>query len=62
VLDYREEAVRHAALHFQAAHVAACIAEGRTESPVRPPGATLTTIEVIDEVRRLLGVVFEEER
>ena len=61
-LEYREEEVRHAALHFQAAHVAECIAQGRTSSPLRPLEDSLTMISVVDEVRRQLGIVFDEER
>jgi predicted dehydrogenase len=60
-LDWLEESVRHAALHYQAAHVATCVSDGLTESAVRPLASSLTTIRVIDEVRRQLGIVFTEE-
>ena len=60
-LDWREEAVRHGALYYQATHVATCVSGGLTESAVRPLAGSLTTIQVIDEVRRQLGIVFAEE-
>jgi predicted dehydrogenase len=60
-LDHREPAAGHAALHFQAAHLAAAVGDGLLESPLRPLAASLATIGVIDEVRRQFGVVFAEE-
>jgi predicted dehydrogenase len=60
-LDHREPAAGHAALHFQAAHLAAAVGDGLLESPLRPLADSLTTIRVLDEVRRQLGVVFAEE-
>jgi predicted dehydrogenase len=60
-LDHREPAAGHTALHFQAAHLAAAVQDGLPESPLRPLADSLTTIRVIDEVRRQLGVVFAEE-
>jgi predicted dehydrogenase len=60
-LDHREPAAGHSALHFQAAHLAAAVRDGLLESPLRPLAGSLTTIRLIDEVRRQLGVVFAEE-
>jgi predicted dehydrogenase len=60
-LDHREPATGHGALHYQAAHVAAAVRDGLLESPLRPLAASLTTIRVVDEVRRQLGIVFAEE-
>jgi hypothetical protein len=61
-LDYQEDAIGYAALPHQVAHVARSINDGVLESPLRPLVSTLTTIQVIDEVRRPLGIVFNEER
>lgn len=62
VLCWEEEAVGHAALHFQAAEVARRVAHGETGSPLRPLADTVTTMAVMDEVRRQLGIVHAEER
>jgi hypothetical protein len=37
------------------------VRDGLLESPLRPLAASLTTIRVIDEVRRQLGIVLAEE-
>lgn len=60
VLCWEEGAVSHAALHFQAAEVARRIAGGETGSPLRPLDDTVTTMAVMDEVRRQLGIVYAE--
>ena len=49
-------------LHHQAVHLAACMNEGRTESPIRPVADSILTLEVMDEARRQLGIVFDEEK
>ncbi|WP_144018866.1 Gfo/Idh/MocA family protein [Demequina sp. NBRC 110056] len=46
---------------FQVAEVARRVADGATESPVMPRAATLEVMEVLDEVRRQLGVVYPGE-
>ncbi|MDO5080823.1 Gfo/Idh/MocA family protein [Buchananella hordeovulneris] len=43
---------------YQAAEVARCLAAGRTESAVMPWRATLEIMEIMDEVRRQLGVEY----
>jgi predicted dehydrogenase len=61
-LHYREEANRYEQLFHEAVHFAHCVAHGSTESPIRPLLDSITTLETIDEVRRQLGIVFNEER
>ena len=60
-LTFREAAVGHEALYFQAAEVGRCIDAGRRESSVRPLAESIATLEVLDEIRRQIGVVFDEE-
>jgi len=57
-LTWTEERVEHDALHFEAAAVATCIAEGRLESPLRPLADSVATMAVMDEIRRRTGIVF----
>ncbi len=61
MLGWEEEPVAHAALHFQAAEVARRLSAGETGSPLRPVADTITTMATMDEVRRLLGIVYAEE-
>ena len=61
-LTYDEPQTAHSALHFEAAEVARCVPEGRTQSPLRPLADSVATMRVIDETRRQLGIVFDEER
>ena len=61
-LHFREEANRYQQLYHEAIHFAYCVEHGSTESPVRPLLDSIATLETIDEVRRQLGVVFDEER
>lgn len=46
---------------YQAAEFARCLAEGVLETPVMPHAATLRVMDVMDEVRRQLGVVYPGE-
>ncbi len=61
-LTWDEPAVAHEALHFEAAEVARCVTGGMLESPLRPLSDSIATLAVIDEVRRQIGQVFDEER
>ncbi|MGW2521472.1 Gfo/Idh/MocA family protein [Streptomyces sp. NPDC001617] len=60
-LTYTEPHVAHEALHFEAAEVARCITEGRLQSPLRPLDDSVTTLRVMDEIRRQCGIVFRGE-
>jgi len=62
VLTYSEPAIGHDGLHFEAAEVARCITAGLLESPLRPLADSVATMRVVDEIRRQLGIVFDEER
>ncbi|UFU07147.1 Gfo/Idh/MocA family protein [Ruania halotolerans] len=46
---------------YQAAEVARCVAEGRTESAVHSWADTMAVMEMMDEARRQLGVVLPGE-
>jgi predicted dehydrogenase len=61
ILEYREPTIGHAALHFEATEAARCIAAGATESPVRPLADSIATLEVMDEIRRQLGIRYPTE-
>jgi hypothetical protein len=62
VLTYTEPAIGHDGLHFEAAEAARCITAGLTQSPLRPLDDSIATMRVVDEIRRQLGIVFDEER
>jgi predicted dehydrogenase len=62
VLTYSEPAIGHDGLYFEAAEVARCITAGLLESPLRPLADSIATMRVVDEIRRQLGIVFDEER
>ena len=61
-LEYDEPRSGYAGLCFQAAHLAACVAEGRTVSPIHPLAQTLAALRSMDRVRERLGIVLAEER
>jgi predicted dehydrogenase len=61
-LTYDEPAVAHEALFYEAAEAARCIGAGRTESPLRPVADSIATLTTMDEMRRQIGQVFDEER
>lgn len=48
-------------LQHEAAEVARCVAEGRTESDRMPWGDTLAVMRTMDEIRRQVGVVYPGE-
>jgi predicted dehydrogenase len=60
-LEFTEPKIGHDGLHFQAAEVARRIGSGERESPVRPLADSIATLRVVDEIRRQLGIVFNEE-
>lgn len=61
-LRYDEPAAGHVeGLHFEAAAVARAVAEGRTGVPERPLDASIRTLEVADEIRSQLGIIFPGE-
>jgi predicted dehydrogenase len=61
-LDYTEPEIAYDALAYQAADVARRITAGETETPVRPLQSSVATMVLIDEIRRQIGVVWDEER
>ncbi len=61
-LHYREQQNRYQQLYHEAVHFAFCVGDGLTESPVRPLSDSIVTLKTLDEVRRQLGIVFNEER
>jgi predicted dehydrogenase len=61
-LAYAEPRTAHDALHFEAAEVARRVTAGELESPIRPLADSTTTLEVMDEVRRQIGVAFPAGR
>lgn len=61
-LDYTEPETAYDALAFQAAEVARRVDAGETETPVRPLADSIASMALIDEVRRQIGQVWDEER
>jgi predicted dehydrogenase len=51
----------HHGLAYEVAHFAQLVADGRRESPLLPLAGTVAVVEVMDEVRRQVGVVFPGE-
>ena len=47
-----------AGLHFQATEAARRIAEGQTQTPIRPLSASIISMEASDEIRRQVGISF----
>lgn len=59
-LRHDEPVGRHfEGLHYEAAEVARCIANGQTETTQRPLAATLQMMQLIDEIRRVLAISWE---
>lgn len=61
-LHWQDRGGRYVQLSYEIEHAAWCIGQGLTESPVRPLATSLMTLSTMDEVRRQLGIVFNEER
>ena len=60
-LVFEEPRSHYAQIFHQAVHLAACVGEGITQSPIRSLSDSILTLEVMDEVRRQLGITFSEE-
>lgn len=61
-LHWEEPNNRYIQLSHEIDHTAWCIHQGLSESPLRPLSASLATLAAMDEVRKQIGVVFNEER
>ena len=61
-LEYTEPLIGYDGLAYQAADVARRITAGELETPYRPLHASVATMALIDEIRRQIGVVWDEER
>ncbi|RJF56029.1 gfo/Idh/MocA family oxidoreductase [Serratia inhibens] len=61
-LHWEEPLTRYTQLFHQAEHFAWCVGQGVNDSTIRPLSQVLTTLKAMDEVRRQMGVVFNEER
>jgi predicted dehydrogenase len=60
-LVFEEERSHYKQIFHEAVHFADCVGENLKESPIRPLADSLLTLEVMDEIRRQLGVVFAGE-
>ncbi|PSJ47850.1 oxidoreductase [Zobellella endophytica] len=61
-LHWQEPANRYTQLCHEIEHIAWCIGRGLTDSPVRSLATSIATLTAMDEVRRQIGVVFNEEQ
>ena len=61
VLSYEEPESGYAALSYEAAETARRISAGELGSPARPMADAIGTLMIIDEIRRQLGIIFDEE-
>jgi len=61
-LDYTEPLIEYDGLAYQAADVARRITAGELETPYRPLRESVATMALIDEIRRQIGQVWDEER
>ena len=61
-LSYQEPAAMYAYLGYEAAETARRVSAEETSTPYRPMADTVSTIEIIDEVRRQIGIVFPGEQ
>lgn len=61
-LTFTEPQSSYDGLVFEAAEAARCVSAGRVESAVRPLADSVKTMALIDEIRRQIGVVWDDER
>lgn len=61
-LRWEEPANRYQQLSHEIDHFAWCVGQSLTDSPVRSLATSLLTLRAMDETRRQIGVVFNEER
>ncbi|KQN53470.1 MULTISPECIES: Gfo/Idh/MocA family protein [unclassified Erwinia] len=61
-LTWDEPRNRYDQLFHEAVHFAWCVGQGKTDSPIRPLSLSIATLDAIDEVRRQIGQVFNEEK
>jgi len=61
-LTYEEPAAMYTYLGYEAAETARRIISGETSTPYRPMADTVSTMEIIDDVRRQIGIVFPGEQ
>jgi predicted dehydrogenase len=61
-LDHTEPLIEYDGLAYQAADVARRVGLGEIETPIRPLRESIATMALIDEIRRQIGVVWDEER
>ncbi len=61
-LHWEEPASRYQQLCHEINHFAWCVGQSLTDSPLRSLATSLLTLRAMDEVRRQIGVVFNEER
>lgn len=61
-LRWEEPANRYIQLCHEINHFAWCIGQGHLDSPIRSLDTVLVTLSAMDEVRRQIGVTFNEER
>ena len=54
-ITFKEPAIAHEGLFYEAAEVARCVADGRTESRLRPMPDVLETLRTLDEIRAQIG-------
>ncbi|PKH26710.1 oxidoreductase [Enterobacterales bacterium CwR94] len=62
VLHWEEPRNRYDQLFHQAEHFAWCVGQGLADSPRRSSSQVIATLAAMDEVRRQIGVVFNEEQ
>jgi predicted dehydrogenase len=60
-LVFEEERAHYKQIFHEAIHFADCVGENLRESPIRPLSDSLLTLEVMDQIRRQLGIVFAGE-